>query len=118
MAKDFSAAVSSKLCDLKTNTNCDNKVAKDYDCNNTHRDDLDCSVEASDTVLQVNNKNNDDVEKFKPISYAKENVDNEIIIETMEKQEDECKDNSENIKDTNYQVNHGNNKKMNKTETG
>ena len=36
----------------------------------------------------------------------------------MEKQEDESKDNSENVKDTNYQVNHGNNKKMNKTETG
>ena len=36
----------------------------------------------------------------------------------MEKQEDECKDNSENVKDTNYQVNDGNNKKMNKTETG
>ena len=55
-AEDFSAAVTSKLCDLNTNTNCDNKVAKDYDCNNTQKDDLDYSVEASDTVLQVNNK--------------------------------------------------------------
>ena len=35
----------------------------------------------------------------------------------MEKQ-DESKDNSENVKDTNYKVNGGNNKKMNKTETG
>ena len=112
-AEDFSAAVTSKLCDLKTNSNCDSQVAKDYDCNNTHIDDLDCSIQASDTVLKVYNIN--ELEKCKPMSDAKENSDNDIIIEIMEKQEEEPKDNFE---DTHYKSNNSNKKKMNKTDIG
>ena len=49
------------------------------------------------------------------MSDAKENSDNDIIVEIMGKQEDDSKDNFE---DTHYKSNNSNKKKMNKTDIG